>query len=311
MFLSLILLPPIRMSITSLNYVMRFSDLNSKVDPWKTTIALSRVVGRSLACINPILRTLRPGNIRKKKLKVVSFLAGLDAPYSSSRNQFLSGADLPSLSVTFSHLSCIAVEDANGAPDSTALTSTIWSSSPSRGRGRGCGKGGGRLSKREDRYCDFCNSPWPCWRQKLEQTWQAWLGQAIFLQCIYSCSPSCCWCSRWIISTSCQQHCYSILWGLLRICWSWPMVTALSHQPPKLVWHTSDPKWLIDSEVSYHMIGNPSCFSNFTMFHPLRKIILADGRCTPALGQGRVHLTPCLFLDDALLVPTFLSSFNP
>lgn len=214
MFLSLILLPPIRMSITSLNYVMRFSDLNSKVDPWKTTIALSRVVRRSLACINPILRTLRPGNISEKKLKVVSFLAGLDAPYSSSRNQFLSGADLPSLSVTFSHLSCIAVEDANGAPDSIALTSTIWSSSPSRGRGRGRGKGGGRLSKREDRYCDFCNSPWPCWRQKLEQTWQAWLGQAIFLQCIYSCSPSCCWCSRWIISTSCQQHCYSILWGL-------------------------------------------------------------------------------------------------
>lgn len=113
---------------------------------------------------------------QREQLKVVSFLAGLDASYISFRNQFLSGADLPSLSVTFSCLSRIPVEDTTGVLDSTALTTTIRSSSSSsRGRGRGRGRGGGRLNKREDRYCDFCNSPGhvedKCWSKHGKPDW--------------------------------------------------------------------------------------------------------------------------------------------
>lgn len=65
---------------------------------------------------------------------------------------------------------------------------------------------------------------------------------------------------------------------------------------------------LIDSGVSDHMTGNLTYFSTFTFLNSPRKIILADGRPTPALSQGRVPLTNNLFLDDVLLVPTFPTS---
>lgn len=44
-------------------------------------------------------------------------------------------------------------------------------------------------------------------------------------------------------------------------------------------------RWLIDFRASDHMTGNPYCFSTFIVFSPPRKIILADERSTPAMGQ--------------------------
>lgn len=66
--------------------------------------------------------------------------------------------------------------------------------------------------------------------------------------------------------------------------------------------------WLIDLGASGHITGNPYMFSTFSIFPKPRKIILADGRSSPTLGQGRIELSSQLFLDDVLFVPSFPTS---
>lgn len=145
----------------------------------------------------------------------------------------------------------------------------------------------------------------------LEQTWETWLGQATISSLyssksiIYSRRNS----SRWFFP--CGQY-RDLIWR-----WLWAFVSACTWQFSFTIHSKAtlsnkakhdDLSWLVDSGASNHVTSNPSSFSNFSVLHHPRKIILADGSSTPALGQGRVDLTPDLSLDNVLLVSAFPTS---
>lgn len=118
---------------------------------------------------------------QQEQLKVVSFLSGLDDSYVSTKNQLLSGTDLPSLNVSFSRLSWIptASQDFSVDTDNTALTTNMRQAAS---RGRGWGHMGARnrcdgrtTSCRDDKYCIFCNRPGhveeSCWQKNGKPEW--------------------------------------------------------------------------------------------------------------------------------------------
>lgn len=127
----------------------------------------SMVEGRweELSLYQPYPADQALGKHKGSKLKVASFLSGLDAQHESARNQLLTGSELLSLNVTYLRLSRLPaeVEPINEVNEIPALLSNARPSSTyTRGRGTGrdfAGRGRSRNPRTKDnRFFDNCQT---------------------------------------------------------------------------------------------------------------------------------------------------------
>ena len=71
---------------------------------------------------------------------------------------------------------------------------------------------------------------------------------------------------------------------------------------------SSSSSWIVDSGASDHMTGNHSLLCNFSEHRSFKKVEIANGTFSQAIGSGTVRLSQSMSLSSVLSLPKF--TFN-